>query len=228
VPPGYAYRLEAGTSLGEWTALATFPTNTTGTIDYTDSAAALLGGRFYRARSLEGSNIVSGDHVATADGDVIIQPRYHASFVMQWKGWMIYNDPDSPTSLYSGLPGADLILISHEHGDHLDAAAIAAVKKTNTVIVVSSSVYNHASMAPHRDQAIVLANGSVTNLFGIEIEAIPAYNLPTSQTVYHARGNGNGYVLMIGGKRIYASGDTQDVPEMRALADIEVRLRDWY
>jgi L-ascorbate metabolism protein UlaG (beta-lactamase superfamily) len=112
-------------------------------------------------------------------------------------------------------------LISHEHGDHLDAAAITAVKQSGTVIIASAAVYNHASMAPHRGQTIVLANGSATNVLGIEIESVPAYNL-TGQTIYHTKGHGNGYVLTIGGKRIYASGDTQDVPEMRALANIDV------
>ena len=220
--PGQAYRLEAATTLADWNALVTFPTNATGSIQYTDSAAAFLGGRFYRARQLTSGDVVSGDHLTTAEGDVIIQPRYHASFVLQWNGLMIYNDPDSPATLYQGLPGADLILISHEHGDHFDAAAIAAVKKDNTVIVAPSAVYNQGSMSPHRGQTIMLANGATTNVLGIEVEAVPAYNLPASQTIYHAKGNGNGYVLTLGGKRIYASGDTQDVPEMRALTNIDV------
>ncbi len=221
-PVGRAYRLEMATNLFDWTALVTFPTNTTTSLLHMDSAAPFWDRRFYRVQQLSGDNILAGDHLNTTNGDVIIQPRYHATFVMQWHGLMIYNDPDSPTSLYSGLPRADLILIGHEHNDHFDASAITAVKKSSTVILAPLAVYNLSAMSPHRSQTTVLANGDTTNLFGIEVEAVPAYNFPTNQTVYHPPGKGNGYVLSIGGKRIYISGDTQDVPEMRALANIDV------
>jgi L-ascorbate metabolism protein UlaG (beta-lactamase superfamily) len=171
---------------------------------------------------LTGTNIIPGDHLNTTNGDVVIHPRQHASFVMQWNGLMIYNDPDSPTSLYNGLPRADVILISHEHGDHFDANAIAAVKKATTTIIAPQAVYNQGAMAPHRSQTTILSNGASTNVLGIGIESVPAYNFANSPTVYHAMGNGNGYVVTIGGRRIYISGDTQDVPEMRALPDIDV------
>jgi L-ascorbate metabolism protein UlaG (beta-lactamase superfamily) len=219
-PTGRAYRIESATNIIDWTAFVTFPTNGVASLLHTDSAAPYLESRFYRAVQLSGSNIVAGDHLSTTNGDVVIQPRYHATFLMQWNGLTIYSDPDTTTS-YVGLPRADLILVTHEHSDHFDATAINTVKKTNTLIITTQAVYNQAAMMPHRSQTIVLTNGATTNVLGMEVEAIPAYNFPTG-TVYHAKGTCNSYVLTVGGKRIFISGDTQDVPEMRALTNIDV------
>lgn len=221
-PTGRAYRLQTATNIFDWTAFVTFPTNATTSLLHTDSAAPYSESRFYRALQLDGTNIVAGDHLSTTNGDVVILPRYHATFVMQWNDLMIYNDPDAPTTLYTGLPRADLILVGHEHGDHFDATAINTVKKTNTVIITTQTVYNQSAMIPHRSQTIVLPNGATTNVLGINIEAVAAYNFPTNQTIYHSKGVGNSYVLTLGGKRIFISGDTQDVPEMRALTNIDV------
>src|SRR5512135_817211 len=87
--PGRAYRIESAVDLSEWRGLCTFPTNTASVLQYTDSAAPYLDARYYRAVRVEGTNIVSGDHLVTDDGEVVIQPRNHATFVMQWKGMMI-------------------------------------------------------------------------------------------------------------------------------------------
>ena len=213
-PAGRAYRLESSTNATDWNALVTFATNVTTSLQHTDSAAPYLPTRFYRATQLTGTNLISGDHLTTTNGDVIIQPRFHASFVMQWNGLMIYNDP-APSATYVGLSKADLILVSHIHPDHFSTAHIDTVRGAGCIIIVPQAVYNSLTTA-QRTNAIVLANGASTNVMGLTVSAVPAYNSN------HPLGSGNGYVLNIGGKRIYASGDTGNQPEIRALSDVDV------
>jgi L-ascorbate metabolism protein UlaG (beta-lactamase superfamily) len=212
-PAGRSYRIETTTNAQDWNGLFTFPTNVTTSLQHTDSAAPYLPARFYRAAQLTGTNILSGDHLATTNGDVVFRPVDHASFVMQWNDKFIYNDPASGS--YAGIPKADLILISHTHSDHFQPTVLAGVWKANTIFIAPQAVYN--SMAgSFRSNTIVLANGAATNVLGINIEAVPAYN------GNHPLGSGNGYVLTIGGKRIYISGDTGNQPELRALTNIDV------
>jgi hypothetical protein len=210
---GFYYRIETSTSLPHWNAW--FTLLSTGPNQYTDSAAPYLGGRLYRALELTGTNILTGDHLATDDGDVVIHPINHASFVMSWNGRTIYNDPVGGAAPFQGLPRADLILVSHDHSDHFDASTLNAVKGSNTVIIAPQTVFGSLS-ATLKSLTLVLTNGATTNILGLTIDAVPAYNSN------HPRGRGNGYVLTIGGKRIYMSGDTGDIPEMRALEAIDV------
>jgi L-ascorbate metabolism protein UlaG (beta-lactamase superfamily) len=217
-PVGTNYRIDATTTLSNWSALVTFPTNTTTSLQYTDSAARFLEARFYRATELTGSNIISGDHLATTNGEVILHPLFHATFMMNWNGINIYNDPADDAafqSRYLGLPKADLILVSHSHSDHFSAGRINSVRGTNAVIVAPQAVYNSLSAAL-KAITIVLTNGASTNVVGVGIDAIPAYNSN------HPLGSGNGYVVTLGGKRVFISGDTGNIAEMRALADIDV------
>ncbi len=211
------YRIDAADTLEEWKGLLTGIS--AGSNQHLDSAGPFLSQRFYRAMQLEGANVFTGDHLATVNGDAIFHPLFHASFVMQWNGKTIYNDPDDDSaylSRYQGLPKADLILVSHRHGDHFSTNRLDVLRGTNTVIVAPPDVYNQSSMIPFRGITISLANGATTNVMGMAIEAIPAYNSN------HAIGAGSGYVLTLGGKRIYMSGDTGNIPEMRALQDIDV------
>jgi L-ascorbate metabolism protein UlaG (beta-lactamase superfamily) len=134
---------------------------------------------------------------------------------MSWNGRTIYNDPVGGAAPFQGLPRADLILVSHSHGDHFDVSTLNAVKGSNAVIVAPQAVFNSMSAAL-KSLTTVLTNGAITNIMGLTIDAVPAYNSN------HPKGSGNGYVLTIGGKRIYMSGDTGDIPEMRALQDIDV------
>jgi L-ascorbate metabolism protein UlaG (beta-lactamase superfamily) len=209
VPTGASSRVEASTNLINWSG---FITTGGGSITHTDTFAPFAPVRFYRAEQLP-AGAVTGDHLATTNGDVVIRPIVHASFLMKWNDVVIYNDPDTGT--YTGLPKGQLILIGHEHTDHWDATTINNIKATNAVIVANQDVYNQFTI-PLRSSTIVLGNGDVTNLFGVQIEAVPAYN------GYHPQGSDNGYVLTIGGKRIYMSGDTGDIPETRALQNIDV------
>jgi L-ascorbate metabolism protein UlaG (beta-lactamase superfamily) len=210
---GVDYRIEASANLQEWISLITV--RSTGLIQHTDTAAPYLSSRFYRTLPASGSGLLTGDHLATDDGDIIFHPINHASFVMSWKGMMIYNDAVGGAALYQGLPRADLILVSHSHGDHFESATITSVRKTNAVIIAPQAVYNSLSTAL-KSQTIILANGASTNILGLTVEAVPAYNSN------HPKGQGNGYVVTMGGKRIYMSGDTGDTPEMRALQGIDV------
>jgi len=212
-PAGLNFRIDASTNLVGWDFLTTL--RSAGSIQHTDSAAPFHLSRFYRAVQAPETNGVTGDHFATAEGDVLIHPINHASFVMVWNGKTIYNDPVGGAAPYQGLPRADLILVSHSHGDHFDSTTLNAVKGTNAVIVAPSAVFNSLSAAL-KNLTIVQTNGSTTNVMGLTIDSVPAYNS------FHPRGTGNGYVLTIGGKRIYMTGDTGDIPEMRALQDIDV------
>jgi len=214
VSNGLAHRIDVSTNPAAWMPLVTLP-GAMNSLRHTDSATPYLPQRLYRAEQLSGTNFLTGDHLVTTNGNVVFRPLYHASFVMSWNGRTIYNDPDS-TANYQGLPKADLILISHDHGDHFDSGTINTLTNAGTQIVVPHYVYNNNLTPAQRAIAIALTNGVSTNVMDLTVEAIPAYNNN------HPRGRGNSYVLTIGGKRIFTSGDTGDVAEMRALRDIDV------
>lgn len=160
------------------------------------------------------------DILQTGIGPLTIKPIQHASLSLTVKGISIYADPSNAEN-YKGLTAPDIILITDIHGDHFDIKTIDAIKKESTLLIVPPVV---ADKLPDADKAhlIVLKNGEQTTQSGISINAIPMYNLPESPTAMHTKGRGNGYVLSIGGKRLYISGDTQGIPEMRSLKDIDV------
>jgi len=212
------YRIEAATALPAWNSLVTLLGTNTTVNQYTDSAAPFLDARYYRALQLDGTNFLTGDHLVTSNGDVVIHPMNHASFALSWNGRIIYNDP---TNLTGSLPRADLILVTHAHGDHFSAAALANLRQTNGIIVAPASVYNSLSTAL-KTNTIMLTTGASTNVLGMFLEAVPMYNITPANTTFHPKGAGNGYVLNIGGKRLYVSGDSEDTPEMRALQNIDV------
>ncbi|HMH20959.1 MAG TPA: MBL fold metallo-hydrolase [Puia sp.] len=161
------------------------------------------------------------DKVETGKGELTIQPIVHASLVLSLKGLVIYADPTGGKSNYTGLASPDLILITDIHGDHFDPATLSAVRTANTVIIAPKAV---ADKMPDslRTKLVVLGNGGQTTSFGISVAAIPMYNLPESPDAKHTKGRGNGYIVTIGGKNIYISGDTQGIPEMRALKNIDI------
>jgi L-ascorbate metabolism protein UlaG (beta-lactamase superfamily) len=156
----------------------------------------------------------------TSKGPVKITPVYHASLEIEAGGKIIVIDPAKPAN-FAGLPQADLILITDIHGDHLDPDLIKAESKTATDIIAPAAVAKTVTTAK------VLGNGEKTTWGDWTIEAIPMYNTtaargPKPGTVFHEKGRGNGYVLTYGGKRFYFSGDTEGIPEMRALKNIDV------
>src|SRR5881396_1808195 len=171
--------------------------------------------------SASSADKIEGDHIATSDGDLIIHPINHATFVMGWKDKVIYVDPVGTSKRFDGLPKPDLILVTDIHGDHLSPETLEAVADAKTAIVAPSAV---AEKLPEklRKQTTVLANGETKSVAGISVEAVPMYNLTADRLKFHTKGRGNGYVVTLGGKLIYLSGDTEDIPEMRALKNIDV------
>lgn len=215
-PAGSNYRVESSTNLIDWTSLFTFPPTTSG--QYTDTAAPPYPARFYRSFSLASTNVLTGDHIPTTNGDIVIHPINHACFVMTWNGLVIYNDPTA-NGRFTGLPKANLILVTHEHGDHFDVSGLNAVKNTNTIILAPQVVYNSMSSF-HKGITTVLTNKASINVLGINVLAVPAYDITGS--INHSKGVGNGYLLTMGDRRLYISSDTDDTPEMHALRDIDV------
>jgi L-ascorbate metabolism protein UlaG (beta-lactamase superfamily) len=154
----------------------------------------------------------------TSAGVVMITPLFHASTLIEAGGKTIYLDPAKPAK-FAGLPRADLILITDIHGDHMDPDSIKEISKADTKIFAPPAVVQTVTAAEP------IANGETKTWQSFTIEAIPAYNLkrgPAPGKLFHDKGRGNGYVLTYGGKRFYFSGDTEGVPEMRALKNIDV------
>jgi L-ascorbate metabolism protein UlaG (beta-lactamase superfamily) len=162
--------------------------------------------------------VAATDVVATLEGPVRLTPIRHASLMIEFKGRVIHVDPWSQGS-YEGLPKADLILITDTHPDHLDLTKIMELTQASTRVVAPAAAANSLS------DAIVLSNGETKVVQGIQIEAVPMYNFqrgPSAGKFYHDKGRGNGYILTLGGKRIYISGDTECIPEMKNLKSIDV------
>ncbi|HMQ08956.1 MAG TPA: MBL fold metallo-hydrolase [Saprospiraceae bacterium] len=161
------------------------------------------------------------DIIPSEKGEIVIQPILHATFSLSWNGKTIYFDPYGGGQLFEGLPNPDLIIITDIHGDHMNIETLNAIETENATLVVPPAV---RALLPEQFQnrCVSLSNGEQTEIFELMIKAIPMYNLPVSEDSRHPKGRGNGYVLTVGGKQIYISGDTEDIPEMRALKDIDI------
>lgn len=159
------------------------------------------------------------DTIATTAGKVEITFVGHATLVLRWGEKTIHVDPWSKLPGLSELPRADLILVTHQHGDHLDTSAINAFRTPSTVILLTEKC------AQVVKGGTVMKNGDIQKVLGLTVEAVPAYNLVHMRpdgTPFHPKGEGNGYVITIGRTRFYIAGDTEDTPEMKALKNIDV------
>lgn len=161
----------------------------------------------------------SPDTLATSAGDLVIHPVRHASLALQLGDTVLYVDPAEAD--FSALPAPSGILVTHAHGDHYNAAALETLAAGGVPIVVNPDVFEKLPESL-KAQTSALANGATGEIAGIPVEAIPAYNTTADRLQYHPEGVGNGYVLTFGDARVYVAGDTEDVPEMRALTDISV------
>jgi L-ascorbate metabolism protein UlaG (beta-lactamase superfamily) len=180
--------------------------------------AAILAGSTVAGLAVISSAAIAVQSFDTSAGAVKITPVYHASVLIQAGGKNVYIDPTKPGD-FSGMPKADLILITDIHGDHLDPALITQLSKSDTVVMAPPAVVATVK------QASQVSNGETKSWGGWTIEAIPMYNLtrgPAAGQLFHPKGRGNGYVLTYGGKRFYFSGDTENIPEARALKNIDV------
>ncbi len=158
------------------------------------------------------------DTFSTTAGEVRITPIFHASVLLEAGGKAVFIDPYSQGD-FTGLPKADLVLITHIHGDHNDPKALAQVRTGTTV------VYTPANVAKTVPGALVMNNGETVHWGDFTIEAVAMYNLvrgPSAGTFFHPKGLGNGYIVSYGGKRFYFSGDTEATPEFRVLKNIDV------
>ena len=151
--------------------------------------------------------------------DINVQIIEHATFAITWNGKIILFDPSVEKDKLKNVQSPDIILITDIHGDHFNRATLENLDLSKTALIVPQSV---ADQLPEkfRRNIHILKNGEDTELIGIKVEAIPMYNLPAAEDSFHTKGRGNGYVLTLGAKRVYVSGDTEDIPEMRALQDI--------
>ncbi len=143
----------------------------------------------------------------------------HATLALKYGNTVIYIDPVTQHADYAALPKADIILVTHEHSDHLDPGAIAAARGAATTVLVA------AKCAGQIPGAVVLHNGDSRAVNGIRVEAVPAYNvvhLRAAGRPYHPKGNGNGYVLTLGDRRVYVAGDTENTREMKGLKGIDI------
>lgn len=153
--------------------------------------------------------------------DALVTPIAHATMVLHLGGHVIYTDPVGGAEAFAGQAAPNLILITDIHPDHLSADTLKAITKDDTIVVMPQVV---ADQLPEGFPGIrtVMHNGETKTEQGIAIEAIPMYNLPESSDAPHTKGRGNGYVISAEGKRIYIAGDTDAIPEMKALKNIDV------
>lgn len=159
------------------------------------------------------------DVIPTSAGDLKLTFLGHGTLMLNFNTKMIHVDPFSRVADYSKLPKADLILITHEHRDHLDLDALAFVRTEETEVILTETC------AQQVEGGIAMRNGDVHTAMGVTIEAVPAYNIVHKREngdPFHPKGIGNGYIMTFGDQRIYIAGDTENIPEMNELQDIDI------
>jgi len=159
------------------------------------------------------------DLIKTSAGDLKITFIAHGTLMFEFNQKIIHVDPVGRYADYAQMPKADLILVTHEHGDHLDKNAIKSIYQDHTKLVLT------ATCAEKMGKGIVMKNGDVQTVAGFKIEAVPAYNIVHERekgVPFHPKGIGNGYVITFGDKRVYVAGDTENIPEMAKLKNIDI------
>jgi L-ascorbate metabolism protein UlaG (beta-lactamase superfamily) len=159
------------------------------------------------------------DTIPTSQGELKITFIGHATLLFGFAGKVIHIDPVKSYADYTTLPKADIILVTHEHGDHFDLGAIDIIKKEGTDLIFTEKCKEKYPSGQ------TMENGEVRTVQGIKIEAVPAYNIVHMRSgglPYHPKGEGNGYILTFGDKRVYVAGDTENTPEMKALKNIDI------
>lgn len=161
------------------------------------------------------------DRFDTPAGKITVHPVNHASIVLETPNGTIYVDPVGEAAQYAQMPAPDLILITHEHGDHYKEETLQAIAVDNSRLIVNPAVMGKLSDGL-KARASEVANGSTAEFGDLKIDAIPAYNITKERMKFHPQGRDNGYVLNFEGFRMYISGDTEDIPEMRGLQNIDL------
>ncbi len=189
-----------------------------------------LGCKEKQGQNSDAEKVVAEDSYSTSEASMAkagplptITPVAHATAVLDWEGTTIYVDPTGGKAAFENFPLADLILITDIHGDHFNPETLEELETAQAKIIVPQAVADQmpGSFTPQLD---VLDNGDMKERYSIEITAIPMYNLREEALGFHEKGRGNGYVLEREGRRVYISGDTEDIPEMRSLEDIDIAM----
>ncbi len=154
-------------------------------------------------------------------GAIEIQPILHGTLALEYEDQVIYADPYGGAERFSNITPPTLVLITDIHGDHLNLETLSALPLDNATLVVPQAVADELPEGLGKE-TVVIGNGNSTAVNGITISAVPMYNLPETEESRHPKGRGNGYILNLGEQRVYISGDTEDIPEMRALNDIDI------
>jgi L-ascorbate metabolism protein UlaG (beta-lactamase superfamily) len=168
--------------------------------------------------SADGMEPFETDIIKTSDGDLKITFIGHGTLMFAFDQQIIHVDPFSKVADYSKLPKADVILITHEHFDHLDLKALEQIRTEKTKVVLT------AACSKQVKNGIIMKNGDVQTVNGLNIESIPAYNLVHKRDngqPFHPKGVGNGYIITFGDRRVYVAGDTENIPEMKSLREID-------
>ena len=169
------------------------------------------------AFALGGAEGKESDTFDTGRGELKITFLGHATLVFEFGGYLIYIDPVRQYGDFSKFPKADLLLVTHEHGDHLDASSIAALKKAATKIILNESSRKKLG------EGEVLEHWKVVESAGVSVKAVPAYNITAGRTNYHPKARmDNGYILTVGNLTVYVAGDTEAIPEMANLGGIDI------
>ena len=164
-------------------------------------------------------NSFETDTIKTSAGELKITFIAHGTLMFEFNNKVIHIDPVSRYTDYSKMPKADLILVTHHHGDHLDKSAIDLIKKENTDLILTKLCKDKI------EEGTVLENGEEKVFEGINIKSVPAYNIIHKRDngePFHAKGECNGYVLTFGDKKVYVAGDTENVPEMKNLSGVDI------
>lgn len=159
------------------------------------------------------------DTIETDSGNLEISFVGHGTLMFSFDGKVIHVDPWSQLTDYSKMPKADIILITHDHLDHLDPEAVEAIRTDKSVVVLTEKCEGRIA------GGIVMKNGDVETVAGLKIEAVPAYNIVNMRSEgnpFHPKGEGNGYVIAFGDKKVYVAGDTENTPEMKGLKNIDI------
>ncbi len=158
------------------------------------------------------------DIIVATTGDIKITFIGHGTLMLTFKNKAIHVDPVSKEGDYTKLPKADIVLITHQHYDHLDTNAVAACSRASTHVIAPA-------ICSALDDFTVMRNGDVLTIEGITIDAVPAYNIVHERAKgkpFHLKGEGNGYIVTFGDKKVYIAGDTENIPEMKALKNIDI------
>lgn len=164
-------------------------------------------------------NDFTSDVIKTSDGDLKITFIGHGTLMFQYNDMVIHADPVTRYGDYAILPKADIILITHQHGDHFNLDAIQLISKSSTKVILTQTCFEKF------DEGIIMKNGDEKTIDGLSILAVPAYNVVHKRdngTPYHPKGEGNGYVISFGDKKVYIGGDTENFPEMKDIKGIDI------